>query len=105
MFATRYDLIPHGGYGAMDDYAPFPPLPHGAHGSHAPLAPHPPLSDYGLRNSQNPSRQDYCSDSYASVHKPKKRMDQHIGDLSFSHICLLYLLINLDIALFLSLEI
>jgi hypothetical protein len=24
-------------------------------------------------------RQDYGSDPYAAVHKPKKRMDQHIG--------------------------
>ncbi|XP_032515238.2 hemicentin-2 [Danaus plexippus] len=93
-----YDPIRHGGYGTIDDYAPYPPLPlaphgqhgqlgqHGQHGQlaphgqHAPLAPHSshgPGSDYA-RNSQNPSRQDYCSDPYASVHKPKKRMDQHI---------------------------
>jgi echinoid len=33
-----------------------------------------------MRNSQNPSRQEvYCSDPYASVHKPKKRLDQHLG--------------------------
>ncbi|XP_072939303.1 B-cell receptor CD22 [Epargyreus clarus] len=67
-----YDPIAHGGYGTIDDYAPYSPL--GA----APPAPPAPLADYGLRGSQNPSRQDYCSDPYASVHKPKKRMDQHI---------------------------
>ncbi|XP_047530599.1 hemicentin-1 isoform X1 [Vanessa atalanta] len=64
-----YDPIAHGGYGTIDDYASYPPLPHGTQL---------PAPDYGLRNSQNPSRQDYCSDPYASVHKPKKRMDQHI---------------------------
>ncbi|XP_039751706.1 hemicentin-2 [Pararge aegeria] len=64
-----YDPITHGGYGTIDDYAPYPPLPHGTHV---------PAPDYGMRTSQNPSRQDYCSDPYASVHKPKKRMDQHI---------------------------
>ncbi|KAG5872504.1 hypothetical protein JTB14_030867 [Gonioctena quinquepunctata] len=31
-----------------------------------------------MRNSNNPSRQDYCSDPYAAVHKPKKRIEQHI---------------------------
>ncbi|XP_013183075.2 hemicentin-2 [Amyelois transitella] len=38
------------------------------------------IQDYGphAARSQNPSRQDFCSDPYASVHKPKKRMDQHI---------------------------
>ncbi|VVC98384.1 unnamed protein product [Leptidea sinapis] len=44
------------------------------HGTH----PHTPAPDYALRSSQTPSRQDYCSDPYASVHKPKKRMEQHI---------------------------
>lgn len=35
-----------------------------------------------MRQSQNPSRQqEYCGDSYASVHKAKKRLDQpsHFG--------------------------
>lgn len=62
-----YDPITHGGYGAIDDYAAYPQLGHAG----------PP--DAYMRASQNPSRQEYCSDPYASVHKPKKRMDQHIG--------------------------
>ncbi|XP_047508759.1 hemicentin-2 isoform X1 [Pieris napi] len=69
-----YDPIAHGGYGTIDDYAPYSPLPHGnlsTHGSHA-------GADCAMRSSQTPSRQDYCSDPYASVHKPKKRVDQHI---------------------------
>lgn len=73
-----YDPIAHGGYGTIDDYAPYPHLAH---------AGQPPASaDYNMRSSQNPSRQEYCSDPYASVHKPKKRMDQHIGEslISFS---------------------
>nr|XP_029713722.1 hemicentin-2-like isoform X1 [Aedes albopictus] len=67
-----YDPMTHGGYGAVDDYAPYPHLMTTAsqHGG----------DDYhpNMRTSQNPSRQDYCSDPYASVHKPKKRMDQHM---------------------------
>uniref|UniRef100_A0A182JNS7 Echinoid n=1 Tax=Anopheles christyi TaxID=43041 RepID=A0A182JNS7_9DIPT len=67
-----YDPMTHGGYGAVDDYAPYPHLmttasQHGGDDYH-----------HNMRNSQNPSRQDYCSDPYASVHKPKKRMDQHM---------------------------
>ncbi|XP_053612701.1 hemicentin-1 [Plodia interpunctella] len=62
-----YDPMP-GGYDTIQDYAPYPHL------AHAQPAP----ADYNLRGSQNPSRQDFCSDPYASVHKPKKRMDQHI---------------------------
>lgn len=63
-----YDPITHGGYGAVDDYAPYPHITtQSNHGD-----------DY-MRNSNNPSRQDYCSDPYAAVHKHKKRMDQHIG--------------------------
>jgi echinoid protein len=62
-----YDPLTHGGYGTVDDYAPYPhlatPSQHG--------------DDY-MRQSQNPSRQDYCSDPYAAVHKPKKRLDQHL---------------------------
>lgn len=64
----EYDPMTHGGYGTVDDYAPYQRLPHAQ----------PAPNDY-LRASQNPSRQDYCSDPYASVHKPKKRMDQHMG--------------------------
>lgn len=67
-----YDPMTHGGYGAVDDYAPYPHLAatHSQHGG----------DDYHtMRNSQNPSRQDYCSDPYAAVHKPKKRLDQHLG--------------------------
>lgn len=68
-----YDPMTHGGYGAVDDYAPYPHLAttHSQHGG----------DDYHtMRNSQNPSRQDYCSDPYAAVHKPKKRLDQHLGE-------------------------
>lgn len=65
-----YDPIAHGGYGAIDDYAPYPHLAHNPQPNVA--------DDYNMRSSQNPSRQEYCTDPYASVHKPKKRMDQHI---------------------------
>lgn len=68
-----YDPMTHGGYGAIDDYAPYPHLTtssqHGGDEYH-----------HNMRNSQNPSRQEYCSDPYAAVHKPKKRMDQHLGE-------------------------
>lgn len=76
-----YDPMTHGGYGAVDDYAPYPHLAttHSQHGG----------DDYHtMRNSQNPSRQDYCSDPYAAVHKPKKRLDQHLGkctELNIEH--------------------
>lgn len=64
-----YDPITHGGYGAVDDYAPYPHITtQSNHGD-----------DY-MRNSNNPSRQEYCSDPYAAVHKPKKRIEQHIGE-------------------------
>lgn len=65
-----YDPIAHGGYRTLDDYAPYSHLPH---------AGQPPTpTEYNMRGSQNPSRQEYCSDPYASVHKPKKpRIDQH----------------------------
>lgn len=72
-----YDPITHGGYGTIDDYAPYPHL---AHAGQPPAA-----ADYNMRGSQNPSRQEYCSDPYASVHKPKKRMDQHIGESLVTH--------------------
>lgn len=62
-----YDPITHGGYGAVDDYAPYPHI--------APNGPHP---DEYMR-STNQSRQEYCNDPYAAVHKPKKRVD-HIGE-------------------------
>lgn len=66
-----YDPLTHGGYGAVDDYASYPHLTttsqHGGDDYHT------------MRNSQNPSRQDYCSDPYAAVHKPKKRHDPHLG--------------------------
>ncbi|XP_018335575.1 hemicentin-2 isoform X2 [Agrilus planipennis] len=63
-----YDPITHGGYGAIDDYAPYPHITtQSNHGD-----------DY-MRNSNNPSRQEYISnDPYAAVHKPKKRIEQHI---------------------------
>ncbi|XP_055919081.1 nephrin-like isoform X1 [Eupeodes corollae] len=65
-----YDPLTHGGYGAVDDYAPYP---------HLTTTPSQHGDEYhNLRNSQNPSRQDYCSDPYASVQKPKKRVDQHL---------------------------
>lgn len=67
-----YDPIAHGGYGAVEDYAPYPHITtQSNHGE-----------EY-MGNSNNPLRQDYCSDPYASVHKPKKRMDQHIGKFQF----------------------
>lgn len=68
-----YDPLTHGGYGGVDDYAPYPQLTAtpSQHGDEY----------HNLRNSQNPSRQDYCSDPYASVQKPKKRVDQHLGKL------------------------
>lgn len=66
-----YDPLQHAGYGTVDDYAPYP---------HLTATPSQHGDDYhNMRNSQNPSRQEYCSDPYAAVHKPKKRMDQHIG--------------------------
>jgi len=66
-----YDPLTHGGYGAVDDYAPYP---------HITSAPGD--MDYQQRppgGNVIPQRQDYGSDPYAAVHKPKKRMDQHIG--------------------------
>ncbi|CAD7079851.1 unnamed protein product [Hermetia illucens] len=65
-----YDPLTHGGYGAVDDYASYP---------HLTTTPSQHGDEYhNMRNSQNPSRQDYCSDPYASVQKPKKRIDQHL---------------------------
>uniref|UniRef100_A0A1A9UGS0 Uncharacterized protein n=1 Tax=Glossina austeni TaxID=7395 RepID=A0A1A9UGS0_GLOAU len=75
-----YDPLTHGGYGGVDDYAPYPQLTAtpSQHGDEY----------HNLRNSQNPSRQDYCSDPYASVQKPKKRVDQHLVYAHF--ICIDY---------------
>jgi hypothetical protein len=70
-----YDPLTHGGYGAVDDYAPYP---------HITSAPGD--MDYQQRapgGNVMPQRQDYSSDPYAAVHKPKKRMDQHIGKSEF----------------------
>jgi echinoid protein len=66
-----YDPLTHGGYGTVDDYAPYPHITSS-----------PGDMDYQQRppgGSVIPQRQDYGSDPYAAVHKPKKRMDQHIG--------------------------
>ncbi|GBP64765.1 Basement membrane-specific heparan sulfate proteoglycan core protein [Eumeta japonica] len=62
-----YDPISQGGYAAADEYAAF------TH-AHAP----PPLADTYAHAPQGTPRHDYCSDPYASVHKTKKRLDQHI---------------------------
>ncbi|CAH2015543.1 unnamed protein product, partial [Acanthoscelides obtectus] len=68
-----YDPIAHAGYGAAnDDYAPYP------HITTAPSGGQQQMDEYS-RGSNNPSRQDYCSDPYAAIHKPKKRIEQHIG--------------------------
>lgn len=57
-------------YGTVDDYATYPTQ----------QMPDEYQYNNQLINSQNPSRQDYCSDPYAAVHKPKKRLDQqHLG--------------------------
>ncbi|CAH1154135.1 unnamed protein product [Phaedon cochleariae] len=61
------DPMTHGGYGAADDYAAYPHVT--TQSNHG---------DEYMRGSNNPSRQDYCSDPYAAVHKPKKRIEQHI---------------------------
>lgn len=66
-----YDPISHAGYRNIDDYAHYSHLPNASQAA--------PPADYDMRATQIPSRQEYCSDPYASVHKPKKRMDQHIG--------------------------
>lgn len=58
-----YDPLTHGGYGAVDDYAPYPHMP--------------PQDDYVRGQRQDP----YCQDPYASVCKTKKRVD-HIGKLT-----------------------
>lgn len=61
-----YDPLTHGGYGGVDDYAPYP---------------HTAATEHDYHGPNNPPRpQDYNSDPYAAVHKPKKRMDQHLGN-------------------------
>lgn len=68
-----YDPLTHGGYGAVDDYATYP---------HLATTPSQHMADdyhHQMMGQQTPSRQDYCSDPYAAVHKPKKRLDQHMG--------------------------
>lgn len=68
-----YDPMTHGGYGVMDDYAPYP---------HMTTTSSQNADDYhrNMMNSQNQMRQEYGNDPYAAVHKPKKRMDQHLGE-------------------------
>jgi len=71
-----YDPLTHGGYRVVDDYAAYP---------HMPQTPSQVDDYHNMRNSQNPSRQDYGSEPYAAVHKPKKRLDQHMGEYSPYH--------------------
>lgn len=68
--AYTYDPLTHGGYRVVDDYAAYP---------HMPQTPSQVDEYHNMRNSQNPSRQDYGSEPYAAVLKPKKRLDQHLG--------------------------
>ena len=67
-----YDPLTHGGYGTVDDYATYPMQQQMLVGD-----------DYHnqmMMAQQPPSRQDYCTDPYAAVHKPnKKRLDSHMG--------------------------
>lgn len=76
-----YDPLTHGGYGTVDDYATYPHL--ATTPSQQMIA-----DDYHnqmMMGQQTPSRQDYCTDPYAAVHKPnKKRLDPHMGKLKFS---------------------
>jgi echinoid len=71
-----YDPLTHGGYGTVDDYATYPHL--ATTPSQQMIA-----EDYHnqmMMGQQTPSRQDYCTDPYAAVHKPnKKRLDPHMG--------------------------
>lgn len=73
-----YDPLTHGGYGTVDDYATYPHL--ATTPSQQMIA-----DDYHnqmMMGQQTPSRQDYCTDPYAAVHKPnKKRLDPHMGKL------------------------
>lgn len=63
-FLGGYDPLTHGGYGAVDDYAPYPHL--------VPSA----SPDYS-RTSNNPSRQDYTPDK-------GRRRDHHLGNVYFN---------------------
>jgi echinoid len=74
-----YDPMTHGGYGTIDDYAPYPHLT-----TITSTLPHDDAYHI-MGNSDNRSRQElYCGDSYASVQKPKKPLDQHLGKLTYS---------------------
>lgn len=72
-----YDPLTHGGYGTVDDYATYPHL--ATTPSQQMIA-----DDYHnqmMMGQQTPSRQDYCTDPYAAVHKAnKKRLDPHMGE-------------------------
>ncbi|XP_053696578.1 cell adhesion molecule Dscam2-like [Sabethes cyaneus] len=75
-----YDPLVHSAYGTVEDYASYPHL------ATTPSQQGPDdVYQHASRQSQNPSRQDYCGDSYASVHKPKKRLDQPHLDSSSYH--------------------
>lgn len=65
-----YDPLTHGGYGTVDDYAPYPCMGNGS--------PSEPDYHHGQLGGNNPSCQEYGNDPYAAVHKSKKRMDQHL---------------------------
>ncbi|XP_062545555.1 hemicentin-1-like isoform X2 [Armigeres subalbatus] len=82
-----YDPLAHPAYGTVDDYASYPhlvttPSQHGGGGGGGGVEDE---YQHTLRQSQNPSRQEFCGDSYASVHKPKKRLDQAHLDSSSYH--------------------
>lgn len=65
-----YDPLTHGGYGTVDDYATYPQQMLVGDDYHNQM----------MMAQQPPSRQDYCTDPYAAVHKPnKKRLDSHMG--------------------------
>lgn len=69
LFTAGYDPLTHGGYGAVDDYAPYPHLVTSA------------SPDY----SRNASRQDYNPDKC-------RRRDHHLGKI-FHHIGVRHILI------------
>lgn len=80
-----YDPLTHGGYGTVDDYATSYP--------HLATTPSQQMiaDDYHhnqmMMGQQTPSRQDYCTDPYAAVHKPnKKRLDPHMGKSSLNNV-------------------
>jgi echinoid len=78
--AYGYDPLTHGGYGTVDDYATYP---------HLATTPSQQLiaDEYHtqMMMAQQPSsRQDFCTDPYAAVHKPnKKRLDSQMGKIWF----------------------